>query len=73
MVPKVLTTEHSWNKKGKLERQEKTFHNFGKSYEVFVEIQKKKIGGGGGGGGGGGVGGGGGGRSEYVKEELNFL
>ena len=25
MAPKVLTTEHSWNKKRKLERQEKHF------------------------------------------------
>ena len=33
MAPKVLTTEHSWNKKRKLERQEKTFRNFGKSYD----------------------------------------
>ena len=32
MAPKVLTTEHSWNKKRKLERQEKTFRNFGKLY-----------------------------------------
>ena len=33
MAPKVLTTEHSWNKKRKLERQEKTFRNFGKLYD----------------------------------------
>ena len=30
MAHKVLTTEHSWNKKRKLERQEKTFRNVSK-------------------------------------------
>ena len=38
--------------------------------EVFVKIQKKKLGGGGRGGGGGGVGGG---IREDVNEELKFL
>ena len=39
MAPKVLTTEHSWNKKSKLERQEKTFQNFGKSYDSKCQLK----------------------------------